>query len=50
MNDTPDEVRAAVDAWHRYSERKREWLEANPDATPEQYENAMREIALECGV
>ena len=37
-------------SWQAYEEAKRAWIEANPDATPEQYEDAMRAIAQRCGV
>ena len=34
----------------RYEAQKLIWARANPGATPEQYTQAMRAIALECGV
>ena len=33
-----------------YEWRKRAWMLANPDSTPEAYSRAMQEIAKECGV
>ena len=33
-----------------YESAKAAWLAAHPDATPEEYEAAMRRIAAECGV
>lgn len=41
---------ASAAAWRAYSEAKRQWVERNPDATPEQYEAAMRELAERYGV
>ena len=37
-------------SWQAYEAAKRAWIEANPDATPEQYEAAMRAIAERHGV
>lgn len=34
----------------RYERRKAEWLEKHPNASPYEYDNAMRKIAKECGV
>lgn len=34
----------------RYESQKMTWTCANPGATPEQYEQAMRAIARACGV
>jgi len=33
-----------------YEAEKAAWIAANPDATPDQYEAAMREIAKRLGV
>ena len=33
-----------------YEAAKRAWIEAHPDATPEQYQAAMLAIAQRCGV
>jgi len=33
----------------RYEAKKAAWVKANPDATPAEYEAAMRAIARECG-
>jgi len=33
-----------------YERKKAEWIRAHPDATPKQYETAMRKIARECGL
>jgi len=32
-----------------YEAKKAGWVKANPDATPPEYEAAMRAIARECG-
>ena len=34
----------------RYEQMKRQWIAAHPQATPQQYEAAMRAIARKCGV
>lgn len=34
-------------SWHAYEASKRAWIDANPGATPEQYEEAMKDIAQE---
>lgn len=36
--------------WQAYVDAKRAWVAAHPDATPEQYEAAMRALAEEMGV
>ena len=36
--------------YHAYEAAKRQWIAANPAATPEQYEKAMRLIAKRFGV
>ena len=36
--------------WKAYEAAKRAWIAANPGATPEQYEAAMRAIAARFGV
>ena len=36
--------------WAAYEAAKRAWVAAHPDATPEQYEAAMRALAEEMGV
>ena len=33
-----------------YEAAKRAWVDAHPDATPEQYDAAMREIAERLGI
>lgn len=33
----------------KYEARKSDWMKANPNATPTEYQAAMRAIALECG-
>ena len=35
--------------WAEYERRKAEWVAAHPDATPAEYEAAMRRIAMELG-
>lgn len=37
-------------SWQAYEAAKRAWIDANPTATPEQYETAMRAIAGRYGV
>lgn len=37
-------------SWAAYEAAKRAWVEANPNAAPEQYEAAMRAIAKRYGV
>lgn len=34
-------------AWHRYEERKAQWKAEHPEATTQEYEQAMRAIANE---
>lgn len=36
--------------WARYAQMKREWVDQHPNATPSEYDAAMRKIAKECGV
>lgn len=35
---------------NEYERLKAEWIAANPNATPAEYTQAMREIARKCGV
>ena len=37
-------------SWQAYEAAKRAWIAANPNATPEQYDRAMRAIAKRLGV
>lgn len=37
-------------AWHQYELRKSEWQLSHKEATPDEYQAAMRKIAEECGV
>lgn len=37
-------------SWQAYEAAKRAWIGANPSATPEQYEAAMRALAKRYGV
>lgn len=37
-------------AYAEYERRKADWIRANPEATPEQYQAAMTRIAREAGV
>ena len=37
-------------SWQAYEAAKRAWIDANPGATAEQYEAAMRAIARRYGV
>ncbi len=37
-------------SWQAYESAKRAWIDANPGATAEQYEAAMRAIARRYGV
>lgn len=36
--------------YEKYEAMKRDWVQANPSATNEEYQNAMRRIAAKCGV
>jgi hypothetical protein len=36
--------------WVEYELLKEEWIRRNPEATPEQYQRAMKAIADRCGV
>lgn len=37
-------------SWEAYEAAKRAWIAAHPDATPAQYDAAMRAIAEQMGV
>jgi hypothetical protein len=37
-------------SYAEYERKKADWVQANPEATPQEYQAAMRRIALECGV
>jgi hypothetical protein len=37
-------------SWQAYEAAKRAWIDANPGAMPEQYAEAMREIAMRYGI
>lgn len=39
-----------ADRWRLYELEKQAWQDRNPDASYEQYQAAMREIAKRCGV
>jgi hypothetical protein len=39
-----------MSAYHRYEIEKRAWVNAHPDASPEQIEQAFRAIARKLGV
>ncbi len=36
--------------WRKYEAMKQAWIAANRNATPEQYQRAMAQIAKRCGV
>jgi hypothetical protein len=36
--------------WVEYELLKAQWVENNPEATPEQYQQAIQRIAKQCGV
>lgn len=36
--------------YSEYERRKQEWVRSHPDSTPEEYERAIKKIAMECGV
>lgn len=36
--------------WADYERKKADWQQANPGATPAEYQAAMKRIATECGV
>jgi len=37
-------------AYAAYERMKADWVRANPEATPQEYQAAMRRIAMECGI
>lgn len=37
-------------SWVEYESLKSQWVANNPNATPEQYEQAIKRIAQQCGV
>jgi len=37
-------------AYAAYERMKADWVRANPEATPQEYQAAMRRIARECGI
>jgi hypothetical protein len=39
-----------MSSYEKYEIMKRDWVAENPDATPEEYQAAMRRIAGICGV
>lgn len=39
-----------TDRWHEYEQRKQAWLRTHPEATSEEYQAAMRELARKLGV
>lgn len=39
-----------ADRWRLYELEKQAWSERHPDATHQEYEQAIREIAKRCGV
>jgi hypothetical protein len=39
-----------TDRWHEYEQRKQGWLRTHPEASHEDYQAAMREIARKAGV
>lgn len=43
-------ARAPGGSFGEYERRKAQWIDRNPEATPEQYQRAMREIANDLGV
>lgn len=45
----PAETRR-LDRWREYELRKSEWQLSHKDATPTEYQQAMRRLAEECGV
>jgi hypothetical protein len=36
--------------WRKYEAMKQAWIAAHPNATPEQYQRAVAQIAKRCGV
>jgi len=36
--------------WSTYERRKQEWIRDHPNATSDEYEDAMRDIARQCGL
>jgi hypothetical protein len=39
-----------TDRWHEYEQRKQAWLRTNSEASHEEYQVAMRELARKLGV
>jgi hypothetical protein len=39
-----------ADKWHEYEQRKSAWLRTHPEASHEDYQAAMRELARKLGV
>jgi hypothetical protein len=37
-------------AWTAYERAKADWVRAHPEASPQEYDAAMKRIARECGV
>lgn len=48
MNERPDIPEA--ERWRVYESEKRAWIAQHPEASSEDYEQAMRRIAERCGV
>lgn len=43
-------MRSVSPDWQRYAEEKQRWLDTHLNATPEEYDEAMKAIAKDCGV
>lgn len=39
-----------MNKWQLYNQKKEEWLEAHPDATPEEIEKFCKELAKELDI
>lgn len=37
-------------AWLEYERQKADWVRAHPEASPQEYQAAMKRIAQECGI
>ncbi len=49
-NNPPKWLKTYRPDFAEYERRKADYKARNPDATPEEYQQAMRKIAQECGI
>jgi len=50
MRDATKPSAVEKEGWRLYELEKRIWIDDHPDATPEEYQQAMRRLAQELGV